>query len=229
MRQIDFSNFVCTRSPPPPPHTHTHTHTVECKKRKKTRNKERKRKQKIGKASLFSLFCTPSLSSPLSLFSTPNAQRTTLTSLSAFSLNTLRAKQTKRQGGARLPRHRTLDLSPKVDLERLAQRARVLRVVELSPVLADAGDGVPHPPLVLERNKDRHNQLLREVVNGESGAVQCSLSSAAGVVCLGHRSAASTLLGERAGSLLFCLCNLAEGHAKTPLRRSRGRKEVKRA
>ena len=51
----------------------------------------------------------------------------------------------------------------KVDLERLVQRARILRAVELIPVLADLGDGVSDPAQVLDRNKDGHEQLLREV------------------------------------------------------------------
>ena len=64
-----------------------------------------------------------------------------------------------------LPRHSLFDLE--IDLERLVQRARVLRAEELVPGLADAGDGVPHPVRVVGRNEDRHEHVVRDVVEGE--------------------------------------------------------------
>ncbi len=51
------------------------------------------------------------------------------------------------------------------------QRARILRAVELIPLLADAGYGVPHPAQVPDRLKDRHEPIIREVGDGELGAV----------------------------------------------------------
>ena len=70
------------------------------------------------------------------------------------------------------------------------QRARILRAVELSPPLADAGDGVSHPAAVPDRNKDRHEQLLREVGDGELGAVVAveRRGELEGVEGVGHRS-----------------------------------------
>ena len=47
------------------------------------------------------------------------------------------------------------------------QRARVPRAVDLVPLLADAGDGVPDPGLVIGRHQDGHEDLPREVVDGE--------------------------------------------------------------
>ena len=58
---------------------------------------------------------------------------------------------------------RPLELISKVDLERPVQRARIPGAVELGPLLADQGEGAPHPVVVPDRSKDRHEQLLREV------------------------------------------------------------------
>jgi hypothetical protein len=55
------------------------------------------------------------------------------------------------------------------------QRARVLRAVELIPGLADQGEGAPHPVQVVDRLKDRHEQLRREVVDGFRAVVDGEL------------------------------------------------------
>ena len=76
------------------------------------------------------------------------------------------------------------------------QRARVPGAVELRPLLADARDGVPHPAQVVDRNKDRHEQLLREVVDEFREVVDGEFRDVVvrrrdkleGVVSLDHRS-----------------------------------------
>ena len=111
------------------------------------------------------------------------------------------------------------------------QRARSLREVELVPGLADAGDGVPHRAQVPDRLKALHEQLVREVVEGELGAVVVveRRRELAGVECCGQSCVASMLPRRPPFFSLLCFCDLAEGHATTSLlRRSRGRKAGKR-
>ena len=64
------------------------------------------------------------------------------------------------------------------------------------------GHGAPHPGRVLDRNKDRHEELLGEDLDGFGlGGGERSASSAAGVVRFGHCS--SRCLSERAGFLFL--------------------------
>ena len=101
-------------------------------------------------------------------------------------------------------RQRSRHLFVKVDLERLVQGARVLRAVELSPGLADEGDGVPHHDLVADRHKDGHELVVREVVDGErlgGGADAARIVELASVESFffGHRFCffSMLLVGER--------------------------------
>ena len=104
------------------------------------------------------------------------------------------------------PRRRALDpLLFEVDLERLVQRARIFREEELISCFTDAGDGVPHPAQVSDRLEDRHEHIIREVVDGlwavvvdrERGGVVERRGELAGVEgFFGHRFGA--------GVLLFC-------------------------
>ena len=135
--------------------------------------------------------------------------------LERLQLADKRGEGEKVAAGPPIPRRRVLDLLFEVDLEHLVKRARTLRAVELIPGLADQGDGVPHQALVLDRLKDRHEQLLREVVDGLRAVVDGDLGDVVVVivgggrrdglegvvVCFGHRSA-STLVRYR-GFLLF--------------------------
>ena len=128
-------------------------------------------------------------------------------------------------------------LFPKVDLERLVQRARVLRAVDLSPLLADQGDGVPHPALVRDRNKHRHEHIIREVIDGLRAVVDGELGDVvaerggelAGVEGFGHRPVASMLFKNARSFAVLLLHNLGEGARRLLLRRSTGRKAGKRA
>jgi hypothetical protein len=108
-------------------------------------------------------------------------------------------------------------LLQKVDLERLVQRTRVLRAVELSPLLAEAGGGVPHIAQVPDRLKDRHEHVIREVGDGELGAGVAveRRGELAGVERFGHCSVASMLLGERRFFSPFFFFKLAEGATET--------------
>ena len=102
--------------------------------------------------------------------------------------------------GSPLPRRRAL--FPKIDLERLVQRARVLRSVDLSPLLADQREGVPHQALVLERSKDRHDQLFRKVFDG-LGTVEGQLGAAVVGVVVERRGNERRKVREKTKTTLF--------------------------
>ena len=103
---------------------------------------------------------------------------------------------------------REVEVSQKTSSPGALQGTPRLGARSLDPRCTKArGMSVPRARPVPDRNKDGHEHLLREVVDGERG----SASSASGAVCFGHRFVALMLVGERRFLLLFAFATSLKG------------------
>ena len=157
--------------------------------------------------SSLSLLRSLSLSSPLSLFSTPNAQRKRTLNHSLRSLSQRTACKKQKQTQERKRRTR-------------ASRAEVSRPASgrAQPTpCRRRGRCVFHIAQVPDRLKDRHEHVIREVGDGKLGAGVAveRHGELAGVERFGHCSVASMLLGERRFFSPFFFFKLAEGATET--------------